>query len=276
VANRIGASPSRRKEKKMRLFGRTLLLVFLVMLLVWVPRIFPESETILAKVGDIVITQDDLKELMGKFAAYRKDKPYSPEDKKMLLDNLVKGVLIGEEAKKEKLDQTPAVKAKLKIYRNDLLIQEYVNKKIKPLATVTDKEIEDKMKGNPNLIPRETLTLREIVVKTENEAQSIYQELKKGADFSKMAIEKSVAQTKINGGHRKQPVSKGQLPKVLEEVAFNLKKGEFSKPVKTEDGYYYILSLVERKEKSPEEIKKLEITIKEKIRQMEMYYDKIE
>ncbi len=69
----------------------------------------------------------------------------------------------------------------------------------------------------------------------------------------------------MHGGLKRQ-VIKGQLPKALEDVAFRLKKGEFSKPIKTEEGYY-ILYLVEKKERSPEEIKRLEGIIKEKIKE---------
>jgi foldase protein PrsA len=113
-----------------------------------------------------------------------------------------------------------------------------------------------------------TLTLKEILVKTEKEAEAIYEELKKGKDFSTIASEKSLAPTKTYGG-RKKPVSRGQMPKALEEVAFKLKKGEFSKPIKTDEGYY-ILSLVEKQERTPEEIKRLEGMIKERIKKIEI------
>lgn len=91
------------------------------------------------------------------------------------------------------MDEKPEIKAKLKIVRNDLLIQEYVATRIVPFATVTDEEIEAKFKENPSLIPKEILTLKEIVVKTEKEAQAIYEKLKKGGDFSELVREKSIA-----------------------------------------------------------------------------------
>ena len=65
-----------------------------------------------------------------------------------------------------------------------------------------------------------------------------------------------------------RPVTRGQLPKVLEDVAFNLKKGEFSKPIKTEKGFC-ILLLAERKERTPEEMKDLESKVKGKLVQIE-------
>ncbi len=252
---------------KRKIFNRLFIFGLLALLLFWVPKLFSESETILAKIGKTVITQSDLNEYMEKMAQLKKGDAFSSEDKKVLLDSLVRGAIITMEAEKEKLDQKPEIKSKLNIFRSDLLIQEYVNNKIQPFAAVTDKEIDEKFKGNPNLLPKETLTLKEIVVKTEKEAESIYKELKKGEDFSKLASEKSVAPSKTKGGQMR-PISKGYLPKDLEEVAFNLKKGEFSKPIKTEEGFY-ILYLVERKERSPEELKRLEGIIKEKIKKIE-------
>jgi parvulin-like peptidyl-prolyl isomerase len=252
---------------KRKIFNRLFIFGLLALLLFWVPKLFSESETILAKIGKTVITQSDLNEYMEKMAQLKKGDAFSSEDKKVLLDSLVRGAIITMEAEKEKLDQKPEIKSKLNIFRSDLLIQEYVNTKIQPFAAVTDKEIDEKFKGNPNLLPKETLTLKEIVVKTEKEAESIYKELKKGEDFSKLASEKSVAPSKTKGGQMR-PISKGYLPKDLEEVAFNLKKGEFSKPIKTEEGFY-ILYLVERKERSPEELKRLEGIIKEKIKKIE-------
>jgi parvulin-like peptidyl-prolyl isomerase len=254
---------------KGKIVNRLFIFGLLALLLFWVPKLFSESEIILAKVGEVLITQKDLDELINKYTQIKRGKPVTVEEKKMLLDHFIKGTVLAMEAEREKLDQKPDVKSKLKVYRAEVLMQEYANTKIQPLITVTDKEVEERLKENPNLIPKETLTLKEILVKTEKEAEGIYAELKKGKDFSTLASEKSLAPTKIYGGRHQRPVSRGQMSKALEEVAFNLKTGEFSKPIKTDEGYY-ILSLVDKKERSPEEIKRFEGIIKEKIRNIEI------
>jgi len=231
-------------------------------------QVFSESEIVLAKVGEVLITQRNLDELINRYTQIRKGNPLTVEEKKMLLDNFIKGTVLAMEAEREKMDQRPEVKSKLKVYRAEVLVQEYVNSKIQPSITVTESEVEEKMRENPNLIPKVTLTLKEILVKTEKEAQAIYEELKKGKDFSTIASEKSLAPTQIYGG-RKKPVSGGQMPKALEEVAFKLNKGELSKPIKTDEGYY-ILSLVDKQERAPEEIKRLEGMVKERIEKIEI------
>jgi parvulin-like peptidyl-prolyl isomerase len=81
-------------------------------------------------------------------------------------------------------------------------------------------------------------------------------------------MEKSKAESRINGGTMR-PVSRGQFQKEIEEVIFSLKRGEVSKPVKGDRGYYIFL-LVDRREKSPEEMEKLQNTVREKIQQLEI------
>ena len=252
--------------RKTLFLGATIFILGLSVVLA--SQLFSESEIVLAKVGEVLITQRNLGELMNRYTQIRKGIPLTVEDKKMLLDNFIKGTVLAMEAEREKMDERPEVKSKLEVYRAEVLMQEYVNSKIQPSITVTESEVEEKVRGNPNLIPKVTLTLKEILVKTEKEAQAIYEELKKGKDFSTIASEKSLAPTQIYGGLKK-PVPGGQMPKALEEVAFKLKKGELSKPIKTDEGYY-ILSLVDKQERAPEEIKRLEGMIKERIEKIEI------
>lgn len=232
-------------------------------------QIHSEPEVVLAKVGERLITQRNLDDLINKYSPMRRGNPLSAEEKKMLLNNFINGTVIAMEAEKEKMDQKPEVQSKLKVNRAEILMEEYVSTKIQPSITVTESELGKIMKEDPTLVPKEQLILKEIFVVTEKEADAIYEELKKGKDFSAIASEKSRSKTGLYGGRRPQPVSRGQMPKEMEEVVFKLKNGEFTKPIKTEKGYY-LFFLEGRKEKTSEEIKKLEETVKEKIKKLEM------
>jgi peptidyl-prolyl cis-trans isomerase C len=222
-----------------------------------------KEEQILARVGNDVITMADLTEMLNKYQASPKDQSLSAEAKKVMLDNLVKTCLIVQEAERLKLDEQPSIKRKLRLSKIELLMKEYVSILVEPQVKVTDKEVEDYLKQTPNLIPKETLSLKEIVVKGEKEAKEIYQELKNGASFIKLAADKSIAPSKRYGGAI-GPISRGRLPKALEDVAFKLKVGEFSEPVKTDQGYTLLL-LDERKERTPKEIDQLKEKVKEKV-----------
>lgn len=230
-------------------------------------KLFPESEKILAKIGKRVITQNDLDEMIKRYKPSRREEPYSLDEKKSFLNMLIRNTFFSIEAEKEKMHEKPEIQSQLKIYRDELLMREYIITKIEPLVTVKNGEIEEILKQNPNLIPKERLTLKEILVKTEKEAEEIYQELKKGADFSKIATEKSISQTKTKGG-LVGTISEGQLPLHLKNVVFNLKEGEFSKPIKTDEGFQ-IFYLVSRKGIDPDRIKMLDEKLREKIIQLE-------
>ena len=225
-----------------------------------------KEEQVLAKLGNYIITQADFDEIAAKYQGMRKDQPFSAEEKRAMLDSSIKMALIVQEAERLRLDKKPDIDIKLKIFKMELLMREYISSLIEPTIKVTDAEVEDYLKQSPNLIPRETLTLREIVVKEEKEAREIKGELKKGVSFSKLATEKSIAPSKRNGG-RLGVVTRGKLLPPVEEVAFKLKVGEFSEPIKTDQGYW-ILYLDERKERTQKEMDDLMGKVKVKVAEL--------
>lgn len=85
----------------------------------------------------------------------------------------------------------------------------------------------------------ESREVRHILVKTKAQAESIYQQLKAGADFAALAKKHSLDPgSKDNGG--KLTIARGQTVAPFDATAFLLKKGQISKPIKTEFGYHVI------------------------------------
>ncbi len=81
-----------------------------------------------------------------------------------------------------------------------------------------------------------------ILVKTEQEAKNILDQLNKGESFSKLAMEKSLCPSKRKGGDL-GTFDRGQMVKEFERTAFNLQRGQTSQPVKTEFGWHIIKRL---------------------------------
>lgn len=81
-----------------------------------------------------------------------------------------------------------------------------------------------------------------ILVKTEQEAKNILDQLNKGESFSKLAMEKSLCPSKRKGGDL-GTFGRGQMVKEFERAAFNLQRGQTSQPVKTEFGWHIIKRL---------------------------------
>ena len=78
-----------------------------------------------------------------------------------------------------------------------------------------------------------------ILVKTEKEANSVLERLKKGEKFSSIAKEVSLCPSKKRGGDL-GTFGRGKMVKEFEKAAFALQKGQISPIVKTKFGYHVI------------------------------------
>lgn len=78
-----------------------------------------------------------------------------------------------------------------------------------------------------------------ILVKTEEEAKKLYDEIKSGKEFAQIAQEVSLCPSGHNGGDLGF-FGKGMMVKPFEDAAFDLEIGEISQPVQTQFGWHLI------------------------------------
>ena len=78
-----------------------------------------------------------------------------------------------------------------------------------------------------------------ILVKSEDEAKKLLEEIKGGKSFADAAKEVSLCPSGRNGGDLGF-FKKGVMVKPFEDVAFNGNVGEVSEPVKTQFGYHLL------------------------------------
>lgn len=81
-----------------------------------------------------------------------------------------------------------------------------------------------------------------ILVKTMPEAEEIYRRLSGGENFSSLAKEKSQCPSGKRGGDL-GTFGRGRMVREFEKAAFDLEKGQISKPVKTQFGWHIIKRL---------------------------------
>jgi foldase protein PrsA len=93
----------------------------------------------------------------------------------------------------------------------------------------------------------ESRDVRHILVKSHAKALAIYNQLKGGADFAKLALKFSIDPSKSSGGKltvcKKQSVSCLKTVPPFEKTAFALKPNEISQPVHTQFGWHVIQAL---------------------------------
>lgn len=95
------------------------------------------------------------------------------------------------------------------------------------------------VKINRSKIMTTSIRASHILVKTEEEAKKLYDEIQNGASFAKIAEEKSLCPSGQNGGDLGF-FGKGMMVKPFEDAAFSLNVGEISQPVQTQFGWHLI------------------------------------
>lgn len=96
---------------------------------------------------------------------------------------------------------------------------------------------------------------RHILVGTEEEAKAIKAQLDAGADFATLAKEKSTDTATAAKGGDLGLFGKGTMVEEFEKVAFALKDGEISDPVKTSYGWHIIQVNIPEFERDKDKIK---------------------
>ncbi len=76
------------------------------------------------------------------------------------------------------------------------------------------------------------------VEQARTKAESIYEKLRKGADFGYLAFKYSDDRQSAMMGGEIGYVQKGMLPPDVEKKIFSLKRGEFTEPIESDYGYY--------------------------------------
>jgi peptidyl-prolyl cis-trans isomerase C len=91
---------------------------------------------------------------------------------------------------------------------------------------------------------------RHILVRTQEEAEAIIEQLDAGADFAELAVEKSTDPGKGDGGDLGY-FGPGQMVEPFEEAAFALEVGAYTKePVQTQFGWH-VIKVEDRRAQQP-------------------------
>jgi len=108
--------------------------------------------------------------------------------------------------------------------------------------------------------------VRHILVTKKALADSLYQQVKSGGNFAKLAKQYSKDPgSAANGG--KLTVSKGQTVPAFDKAAFSLKNGEISQPVHTQYGYHIIQALSAIKPAATTSLAQVRASIKQQLEQ---------
>ncbi|MFL0690643.1 MAG: peptidylprolyl isomerase [Agrobacterium tumefaciens] len=208
---------------------------------------FAQDATVVAKVGDLEITQSELDLAIANLDPQLAQLP--DEQKKVAaLSGAIDVKLLAANATAAGLQDDPEYKRRMDFIAERELHNAFFKKNV--VDAVTEDEVKARYEKEIAALPKqEEVRARHILVKTEEEAKQIIADLDAGKDFIEIAKEKSTDPNKTEGGDLGY-FTKGRMVPEFEEVAFSLEKGAYTKtPVQTQFGFHVIL--VEDKRDAP-------------------------
>jgi peptidyl-prolyl cis-trans isomerase C len=185
----------------------------------------------------------EIERLPGPSRAYLS----APERKRQFVENMILNDLLFTEAQSAGYDKDPEIEKQVADTRKRLVVQRLMREYQKP-PTISDEEAKKYYDDNPGLFSTTQIKASHILVKDEETAKKLRAEL--AADKSKFAERaKEMSTDKTSGakGGDLGKFSQGRMVPEFERVAFSLKPGELSEPVKTQYGWHVIL-VTEREE----------------------------
>jgi len=248
---------------------KTIILLFVVMVSVFFVSCTKKAEqktgAYVAKVGKTLITEADVEREFKGLPPQIQKVFEGKEGREKFIDELVKKEMLYQEAQKRGFDNSQEFKQKLEDFKKLTLISLLLEKEIEDKAKVSDSDAKSYYDTHKEeFMTNNQIRASHILVKTEEEANSIYNEIKKGSDFAKLAQSRSIDTGSAKNGGDLGYFSRGQMVPDFEQAAFKLKVGEISKPVKTQYGYH-IIKVTEKKEGKPIEFEKIKELVIQKL-----------
>ncbi|MEM6819575.1 MAG: peptidylprolyl isomerase [Pseudomonadota bacterium] len=195
-------------------------------------------------IGETVVTVDGLAISEVEFDAYAVQftgAPATAENRDDIIEQIATVIALSNIGIEKKLDQSEETAATIEAQRRDVLaraaIVDFVESN--PIADEAVRAAYDEQVGNV-AAPTE-LRASHILVESEDEAKSIIEELKGGADFAALAAEKSTGPSGPKGGDLGWFAPTQMVPPFSAAVQ-ELEDGAFSQsPVQTDFGWHVIL-----------------------------------
>ncbi|MCP9438937.1 MAG: peptidylprolyl isomerase [Nitrospira sp.] len=202
-----------------------------------------EEEPVVALVNGHPITQKEF-DLRWKELSDATRARYEKEGgKRRFLDELVTRELLLQEARQRGLDQTDTVRDKVRRYKEQLLIDELLKNRLLSDVELSKAELDAYYQQHAHeLLDPLKVQVSVMLLPNVYAAKDLENQINRGGSFAKFAQRYSIDEkTKAKGGDL-GPYRKGLVPPEVDAVIHTLKPGMISAPIKTEEGYYLVMT----------------------------------
>ena len=218
-------------------------------LLIASPSFAQGADPVLAKVNGAEIKQSDVDIAADELgASLQQMDPATRKDN--ILSFLIDMKIVSKAASDKKVGDSDEFKKKLAFARDRLLMDQLLANEGKA-ATSPDNMKKVYEEASKQITSEPEVRARHILVETEDEAKTVAEELKKGADFAELAKKKSKDPGASDGGDLGY-FTKEQMVPEFSTVAFALEPGKISDPVKSQFGWHIIKVEDKRTRQAPD------------------------
>lgn len=215
----------------------------MLLIVLLVTHFFPVGGVLFAVAGDelamvngVPITKALFEKRMRRLTREDQSNFTTYEMKKELLDMLIATEVLHQEGMRLGLDKDPAIKDQVDEFLESILVREVVN--LINRDVITDVKIKAFYKKNQADFGE--VRANHVLVKTEKEALDVQAKLAGGADFATLAKKVSIDPASAARGGDLGFFTKDRMVEPFSKMAFSLKKGEISGPVKSPFGFHII------------------------------------
>ena len=183
---------------------------------------------------------DEVLELMLESRLQKPADQATAQELAAAIDELTNIYLVTNLPRAVKLGKTPEVKAQIDLQGRAILFNAFANEYLAN-NQATEQEIFNAYEEQVALSPAKEFKARHILVETQGEAMALIEDLQGGADFMKLAEERSTGPSASSGGDLGWFTAQAMV-KPFSDVVGAMEDGEFtSSPVQTQFGWHVIL-----------------------------------
>jgi len=206
-----------------------------------------DSALVLVRIGDQVITSEDVRKRLEEIPEAARANFTSPEGRQQLLDRIVEERVWLLTAQRSGVAERPQVQQQLAQQRRDLLIRTYLNEAMSANPAPPDSEVRAWYDAHQSDYRTPAgVTLRHIQTRTEAQAREALKLARAGQDWVKLVQKYSVdSVSRAQGGSIGTVTRDGLFSTIgrqpaLAESAFALGAGRIGGPFRTERGWHVL------------------------------------
>jgi peptidyl-prolyl cis-trans isomerase C len=177
--------------------------------------------------------------------------PDSPELRSRVREELINREILAQEAQRRGLDKQAEVTTRMDVARQEILVSAYLNDYLKA-NPVTEDAMKKEFERVKTQLPAREYKAHHILVEKEDEAKGLIAQIKKGANFEKLASANSKDQGSKGKGGELDWSPAERYVKPFGDALGKLKKGQVTDaPVQSQFGWHVIRLDDERATKVP-------------------------